>query len=92
MEKPFLHNYLGKTNQRRELIKQMRMLLMFTLGFTIAFTWRQTIFDLSLSFVGFLTHISNSSTLSILASVFITIFSLGLVYLTSFLLRDTSYN
>lgn len=91
MEKHSLHNYLGRDNQRRELKKQMRMLIMFTLGFTVAFTWRQTIFDLSLSFVGFLTHINNSSTLSILASIFITILSLGLVYLTSFMLRDGPY-
>jgi hypothetical protein len=85
------HRYLGKKNHQKEMRKQLRFLIIITLGFTIAFTWRQTIFDLSLSLVSFLTHINNSGTLSILASTFITIISLGLIYITSFFLKEPDY-
>ena len=59
------------------------------LGFTIAFTWRQTIFDISQTFVHLITNIENSTALTILTSSFITLFSLGLIYLTSYFLKDS---
>jgi len=75
---------------KKEFKKQVRMIIVFTLGFTIAFTWRQTIFDLSLNLVTFLTKIKNSSELSILTSILITLFSLILIILTSHLLKEGS--
>jgi ABC-type Fe3+ transport system permease subunit len=64
------------------------MLIIVTLGFTIAFTWRQTIFDTSQSIVNFFLHIQNSAALSILTSIFITLLAVLLVYLTAHLLKD----
>ncbi len=81
-------NNIGRKAFNKELKKQIRFLVIITLGFTIAFTWRQTIFDLSISFVKFITHVQNSSALSIYASIFITLLSIGLIYLASHFLKD----
>ncbi len=76
---------------RREFKKQLRLLIIITLGFTIAFTWRQTIFDLSLAFVSYLTETQNTSELSILASLFITALSVVLIYIMAHFLKDSDY-
>jgi len=68
------------------------MLITLTLGFTIAFTWRQTIFDLSQSVVNFFLHIESASTSSILTAIFITIISLILMYLAAHYLKDSYEN
>ncbi len=80
--------HIGANNIRKEFRRQLKLLITFTLGFTIAFTWRQTIFDLSFAFIAFITQIKNNSTLSILSSTLITLVSLGLIYLTSHWLKD----
>jgi hypothetical protein len=36
---------------KRELKNEIRILIVVTIGFTIAFSWRQTIFDMSLAFI-----------------------------------------
>ena len=77
---------------KSEFRRQVRMLVIVTLGFTIAFTWRQTIFDISKSFVKFILHIDSSSALSILASILITIISIILIYLTSHYLKESPRN
>jgi asparagine N-glycosylation enzyme membrane subunit Stt3 len=79
--------YLGN-KYREEFRKQMRMFIIFTLGFTIAFTWRETIFDLSKSFVNWITHSTNPNAVSVWASVFITFLCLILIFLTTRWLRD----
>ncbi len=74
---------------KREYRKEIRMLIIITLGFTIAFTWRQTLFDISQSFVQWITHVQTSTTSSILASIFITLVSLGLIWITSNLIKES---
>lgn len=73
---------------KREFRKQIRMLIIITLGFTIAFTWRQTIFDASQSIVQFFINVQNSTTLSVLTSLLITIISILLIYLTAHFLKE----
>lgn len=73
---------------KKEFRRQIRMLIIITLGFTIAFTWRQTLFDASQLMVQFLTHVSNSTTLSVLTSLFITLLSVFLIYLTAHFLKE----
>ena len=73
---------------KREFKIQIRMLVIITLGFTIAFTWRQTVFDASQELVQFFINVKDSTTLSILTSLFITIFSLLIIYLTAHFLKD----
>lgn len=77
---------------KKEFKRQLRILILFTLGFTIAFTWRQTIFDLSQSLIQFFIEVKSTSTLSILTSIFITLVSIILIYLTSHYLKDNMDN
>jgi len=89
MKKRKIRNYFYLGNQyRHEFRKQMRMFIIFTLGFTIAFTWRETIFDLSKALVAWVTNTNNPNTTSIGASVFITIVCALLIFLTARWLRD----
>lgn len=75
---------------KKEFKRQARSLIIITLGFTIAFTWRQTIFDLSQSLVQLITK-TNGSGLSILTSTFITILSVILILTTTHFLKNEEY-
>jgi uncharacterized BrkB/YihY/UPF0761 family membrane protein len=75
-------------NFKKEFRRQIRMLIIVTLGFTIAFSWRQTVFDASQTFVQFFTNVQGSTTLSVLTSLFITIVSIILIYLVAHYLKD----
>lgn len=88
MKKRLYRFFIGSKNFENEFRKQIRMLIIITLGFTIAFTWRQTIFDLSQSFVNFFIHVQSSSLSSIFASTFITIISILLIYITTYFLKE----
>ena len=45
MKNSFYNFFIGGQNFRREFKRQVRLLIIITLGFTIAFAWRQTVFD-----------------------------------------------
>ena len=77
---------------KKELKKEIRLLIVVTLAFTIAFTWRQTVFDISQNFIQLMTHFQNSAALSLLTSTFITLASILLIILVSFVIRDNSDN
>jgi cation transport ATPase len=82
------YTFVGQ-NYKDEFRKQMRMIITFTLGFTIAFAWRETIFDWSKSAAAWITHSRDGgSTLG--ATMFITIFSILLLFLTSRWLGERS--
>jgi len=82
-------NSLQRGNQfKREFRRQIRLLVLITLGFTIAFTWRQTVFDASQAFVQFVTNVQDSTMSSILTSTFITLVSITLIYITAHLLKN----
>ena len=84
--------FLKQKRLQSEFQKQFRLLVTITLGFTIAFTWRQTVFDISLNFVQFITRVQNSAAASVLASVLITIVSIVLIYLSAYFLRNDMEN
>ena len=88
MKRRLYHFFVGGRRFHEEFRKQMRLFIVFTLGFTIAFTWRQTLFDISQTFVQFITKIDNSSTSSILTSTFITFVSIIFIYLASYFLKE----
>jgi len=73
---------------RKEFRRQIRSLVIIMLAFTIAFSWRQTLFDLSQTFVQFVTNIKNSAVSTILTSTFITLLAILLIFLTSFFLKE----
>jgi len=86
--KQFMHQIREKTRFKHEFRRQARMLIIFTLGFTIAFTWRETIFEISQRLVEAVTHIKSSNSLSIITSSFITVISLAVIYVSSHMLKD----
>jgi len=88
MKKTIHRFFIGGQNFKSEFKRQARLLIIITLGFTIAFTWRQTIFDLSQALVNIIIHVKSSTSASILTSAFITFISLILIYLTSKLLKE----
>jgi len=88
MKKRLYNFFVGGRKFKKEFKRQARLLVIITLGFTIAFAWRQTIFDLSQSFVRVIIKVESSTSLTILTSLFITILSLILIYFTSHLLKD----
>lgn len=92
MKKRVFDFFIKGKRFKREFKRQLRILILFTLGFTIAFTWRQTIFDLSQSLIQYFIEVNSTSALSILASVFITLVSVVLIYITSYYLRDNIDN
>ncbi len=85
-----ISRYFSKNNYRKEFRHELRLLIVVTLGFTIGFTWRETIFDVSWAFIQWLTHAEKAPALSFLTSVFITLICVGLIYLTSYLLKEKS--
>lgn len=78
----------GDPHFRNEFKSQLRLLIIVTLGFTIAFTWRQTIFDAVQAGVIFFTHIESSTAASVLTSLAITFISVLFIYLASKILRE----
>ena len=64
------------------------MIIIITLGFTVAFTWRQTVFDLVQSGVKKFFSTESSAYLSVITSTTITIISLLLIYIASQLLKN----
>ena len=88
MRKNFKNFFVPGRRFKNEFKRQIRMLVVVTLSFTIAFTWRQTIFDISLSIMKFITHLDSSFGLSLLSSILITFISLILIYFTSKWLKD----
>jgi len=88
MKKKLFSFFVGGRRFKKEFKKQMRLLIIITLAFTIAFAWRQTIFDLSQSFIKFITNVNSLEASTILTSLFITILCLVFIYLSSYFLKD----
>ena len=74
--------YVGD-NYREEVRTQIRMIIVITLAFTIAFSWRETIFELSKTFMQWITRTENGNSLNALTSLFITFISVLLIFLAS---------
>ena len=89
MKNKFFHFFVKGDRFKKEFRRQLRMIIIVTLGFTIAFTWRQTIFDLSESIINFFINVQNPGLSSILTSTFITLVSIILIYLAAHFLKDT---
>jgi hypothetical protein len=88
MKKRLSNFFVGGRKFRNEFRRQLRSLIIIALGFTIAFSWRETFFDLSQELVQMVINVKSSASLAILTSLFITFFAVILIYLTSYFLRD----
>jgi len=65
----------------------MRSVITLTLGFSIAFIWREALFDWSKSITAWITHSPNGGS-STGAAIFMTIICGLLIFLTSRWLKD----
>jgi len=90
------HKLRGAINRgrrfKREFRRQIRMLVTFSLGFTIAFTWRQATYDISKTFVEFITNIKDSTSLTLMTAIFVTLLSILIITLTTYFLQDDPSN
>lgn len=83
--------FVGGRHFKEEFRRQMRLIIIVTLAFTIAFAWRQTVFDAVQTAVQKPLN-TNSIPSSILTSTAITIISLILIYITSQILKTKPDN
>lgn len=81
------HFLIGGRHFKEEFRKQMRLLIIFTIGFTIAFSWRQTIFDITQTAVQKFFNTQNFFYSTLFTSLTITIFGIIIIFLTSHLLK-----
>ncbi len=88
MNRGLLNYIIHGRSFRKDFRRQLKTLVVVGAGFTIAFTWRQTIFDISERVVQFTTNIRDSSVLSLATSIFTTVFSILFVLLIIYLLKD----
>lgn len=85
------YTYLG-SKYKDEFRKQIRSIIVLTLGFSIAFAWREAIFDWSKSITAWITHSSDGGSATG-AAFFITLICILLIFLTSHWLKDKNpYN
>lgn len=80
------YTFVG-SKYRDEFRKQMRSIIVLTLGFSIAFAWREAIFEWSKSASAWITHSKNGGSATG-AAIFITVFCIFLILLTSRWLKD----
>jgi len=85
-----LHQFMQKSKSfKKELKKQLRFAITAAIGFSIAFAWRESIFDMFKSFVSrFFDLTPEHYSTEIYTAVVITVTGVVLIFLTSKLLKD----
>ncbi len=71
----------GGDSFKKDFIHQIKNLVIFTLAFTVAFSWRETVFNSTKSLVQWFLDIQSTELLSILTSTTVTIFSLIIIWI-----------
>ena len=66
---------------KKDFIYQLKYFIIITLGFTVAFSWRETAFDLTQNIVKKLFQIESSNLLNIYTSFTITVFSIIIIWI-----------
>ena len=78
-----------KRSFKKEFKRQIKLAIVAAIGFTIAFAWRDALFDSFQSFVSrFLDIPFGHYMTEIYTAIAITLAGVGLIYITSRLLRD----
>ena len=78
-----------KKSFRLEFKRQIRLAIVAAIGFTIAFAWRNAVFDLFQSYVAGLLSLAQGHYLTeIYTAIAITIFGVILILITSKLLQE----
>ena len=78
-----------KRSFKKEFKRQIKLAIVAAIGFSIAFAWRNAIFDSFQSFVArFLDLAKDHYMTEIYTAIAITLAGVALIYITSKLLRD----
>lgn len=78
-----------KKSFRKEFKRQIRLALVAAIGFTIAFAWRNAVFDAFQNFVARFLDVAPDHYLSELyTAIVITLFGVILIFITSKLLQE----
>jgi hypothetical protein len=78
-----------KRSFRQEFKKQIRFAITAAIGFTIAFSWREAVFDMFLNFTSRILDLSiEHYSTKIYTAIAVTIFGVLLIFLTSKLLKE----
>tara|TARA_Y100000310_G_scaffold255210_1_gene262510 strand:+ start:347 stop:634 length:288 start_codon:yes stop_codon:yes gene_type:complete len=80
--------FVGGQQFKKEFRRQIRLLVIITLAFTIAFAWRQTVFDAAQNLITRFINVTGATTASILTSLFISIVAVIIIYLAAHFLKD----
>lgn len=78
-----------KRSFKQEFKKQIRFAITAAIGFTIAFAWREAVFDLFLNFTSRVLDLSfEHYSTKIYTAILITILGVLLIFLTSKILKE----
>jgi len=78
-----------KRSFKQEFKKQIRFAITAAIGFTIAFSWRETVFDMFLNFTSRVLDLSiDHYSTKIYTAVLITLLGVLLIFFTSKILKD----
>jgi hypothetical protein len=78
-----------KRSFKKEFKRQIRLAIIAAIGFTVAFAWRESIFNMFQSFVSRFLDINPEHYLSqIYTSITITLAGVILIFITSKLLKE----
>ncbi|MDO8563865.1 MAG: hypothetical protein Q7R87_02565 [Nanoarchaeota archaeon] len=71
----------GGDSFKKDFIHQIKYLVILTLAFTIAFSWRETVFNATKSFIQSVISVQSLNLLSVLTSLTVTIFSVIIIWI-----------
>lgn len=78
-----------KRSFKQEFKKQIRFAITAAIGFTIAFSWREAVFDMFLNFTSRVLDLSvEHYSTKIYTAILITILGVLLIFFTSKILKD----
>lgn len=78
-----------KKNFRQEFRRQIRLAITAAIGFTIAYAWRESIFNAFNNFVSrFFDLTKDHYSTQIYTAITITVFGVALIFITSKILKD----
>lgn len=77
-----------KKSFRREFRRQIRLAIVAAIGFTVAFAWRNAIYDGLRDFVARFAQSTGTLLTEVYTALFITVLGVALIYITSRLLKE----
>lgn len=85
----FIKIHDTKRSFKKEFRRQIRLAVTAAIGFTIAFAWKESVFNAILNFTSRLLDLAPEHyTTKIYAAIFITLLGVLLIFLTSKMLKE----